>query len=354
MKQAYAVERVLDHFPGLEADEAARRLRHYSFVSIAGRYLYFEVPKAGCTQMKELLRVIEKAPPLKLFTGRQRETRRDMFIHTRSNVPLPSLVDLDDNTQKQVLESPEFLRMAVVRNPYTRLLSAWRSKVALCEPTARDVYLQAKGRLPDIHNKSLVSFGEFVEYLQTKRDLDTCEPHWRRQIDHMFFPALNFSLVVKLEQLKEGLRRFQQHLGVSDPLTADGRNVSMPVPGAGYTAELAHRVYSLYRPDFEVLGYDRDTWARAKQSPNGQPTNSAAYTEKLLDEIIERNIVISSLYDERERLQAQLRHVSRFHLLDLVNGLAGFRSKLREVGREAEGRARRTLKFRSAANEVQR
>src|SRR5207253_3631085 len=87
-----------------------------------------------CTQMIELLRAVENAPPLKVFVDGQQETRRDQFIHARQNVPLPSLAHLDDKIQREVLESPDFIRITVVRNPYARLVSAWRNKVFLCEP----------------------------------------------------------------------------------------------------------------------------------------------------------------------------------------------------------------------------
>lgn len=107
MKPPYAVERVLGHFPHLEAQFVTRRLKQSSFVSIDKRYMYFEVPKAACTQMKELLRTIEGAPPIKVFAGGAWETRRDMFIHSRSNVPLPSLVELDDTMQREVLDAPD-------------------------------------------------------------------------------------------------------------------------------------------------------------------------------------------------------------------------------------------------------
>src|SRR5437868_1542852 len=105
MKPPYAVQRVLGQFPHLRAEYVMRRLKQSSFVSVEKRYMYFEVPKAACTQMKELLRTIEGSPPIKLFAGGAWETRRNMFVHSRANVPLPSLVELDDKTQREVLEA---------------------------------------------------------------------------------------------------------------------------------------------------------------------------------------------------------------------------------------------------------
>ncbi len=325
MSYPYAVQVILDRYKDLTAESVIQRLRYSRFVSVSKRYMYFEVPKAACTQMKELLCTVEKAPPAKLLAGAVRETRRDMSIHARQNVLLPSLADLDDKTQREVLESPDFLRMTFVRNPYTRLVSAWKNKVRLCEPGFEDVYLQTKGHLPELHAKSLITFDEFVEYVATRCDLRTCDPHWRRQVDHTFFAALNFSCVGKIEQMAEGLQQFQQHLGLSESLVAKGRNASGSVGAVAYTRELAEKVYSLYQADFEVLGYDRKAWPGCEQNSSEPSENATVREETFNDEIIERNIIIACLYQERDRLQGEVQKVSRLHLLAFANVVVALR-----------------------------
>jgi len=275
--------------------------------------------------MKELLRLQEGAAPIQLFAGKLMETRREMFVHARENVPLPSLVDLDEATQRDVLESSDFLRFTIVRNPYSRLVSAWKNKVVPCEPGCERLYLEIKGRLPDMHSKALITFDEFVGYLEAKCDLGACDPHWRRQVDHLFLGALNFSHVGKVEDMATGLARFQQHLGLPEPFTVGRKNVSAPVGLATYNQNLADKVYSLYQGDFERLGYDRDSWRDSRQSAGPIPPKVVVSEERFYDEIIERNIIISSLYAERQRLQADLRRVSRLHLLDVANTLARLR-----------------------------
>lgn len=339
MKYPYAVERILDHFPKLKPSNIAGRLKVCTFVSLDKRYLYFQVPKAACTQIKHILRTIEGAPPIQFFAGRVWVTHREMFIHARPNMPLPSLIDLDDRTQREVLESQDFFRMTIVRNPYKRLISAWRNRVLFCEPIGREVYIKLRGSLPGVRNKSVVSFEEFVDYLENRCNLSTCDDHWRRQVDHIFFPALNFSCIGRVEQLGDALEKFEQHLGLSEPLVADGRNVSFPIGAASYTQELADKVYSLYQRDFEILGYDRNGWSA---SSNGKPARKTGVPEKAIyDEIIERNLVILGLYEERKRLRAQLHRVSRLHLLTVVNCLAECRSAIRTLNQEFMRRVHR-------------
>lgn len=329
MTDSYVIRRILGHYPHLESESVAERLRHSSFVHVQKRYLYFEVPKAACTQIKEMLRQQEGAPPIQLFAGKLRETRREMFVHARENVPLPSLVDLDDATQKEVLESDGFFRFAIVRNPYSRVVSAWKNKVVPCEPGAERLYLEIKGRLPDMHAKELITFDEFVNYLG-KIDLSASDPHWRRQADHLFLDALSFSHVGKVEDMSATMNRFQQHLGLAEPLMGGKKNVSAPVGLATYDENLAGKVYSLYRGDFERLGYDRDSW-RDGQAAASAIQKAVIPEARFYDEIIERNLIISGLYKERERLQADLKRVTRLHLLPLVNGLAGVRRRIAAV-----------------------
>lgn len=343
MRYPYAVGRILDHFPDRSPHDIIRQLRRTTFVSIEKRYFYFAVPKAACTQMKELLRTVENAAPIKVFADGSPQTRRDMFIHARPNVPLPSLVDLDDTTQRNVLERPDFLRMTVVRNPYTRLVSAWTNKILLCEPGVKEEYLHIKGRLPGLHEKSLVSFSEFVEYVQHNCDLRTCNNHWRRQVDHTFFPAMNFSLIVKVERLAEGLQQFERHLGCSTSLVAEGRNKSVPSGPGLYTRDLADKVYSVYKADFEGFGYDRNAWAPTDEKVREESRKAYVSEERFRDEVIERNLIIASLYEERDRLRTQLRWASRLHLLAAANTLVSLEAISRKGVVKIKRWARRVL-----------
>jgi hypothetical protein len=337
MTYPYVVQKILSHYPRLDATEIAQRIRHSSFVDVSKRYLYFEVPKAACTQMKELLRRQVGAPPLQLFVGKLMETRRDMFVHARENVPLPSLVDLDNSTQREVLESDSFFRFTIVRNPYTRLVSAWKNKVVPCEPGAERLYLDIKGCLPDIHAKELIAFDEFVNYLQAKSDLSASDPHWRRQVDHLFLDALSFSHVGQLESMAASMARFQQHLGLAEPLMGGKKNVSAPVGLATYNQDLADKVYSLYHEDFERLGYNRDSWRDGQSAVQNAPP-AVIPEARFYDEIIERNLIISGLYEERKRLRADLQRVSRLHLTPLANALASLRRKARALASKIRGR----------------
>ncbi len=311
--------------------------------------MYFRIPKAACTAMAGLLRAVEKAPPIKLFVSEAFETRRDMFINSRWNAPLPSLVDLDNRTQREVLESRDFLRMTVVRNPYTRLVSAWKNKILVCEPSIQRDYVQIKGSLPAFREKSLVSFYEFVEWVRTQCNLSTCDSHWRRQVDHTFFPAMNFTYVGKLEQFGDVLYRFEQHLGLSESLDLHRTNESISFGPNPYTEELADKVYALYQQDFEVLGYDRNAW---RDGPKPALERSGVALEKFIDEVIERNLIIAGLYDQCDRLKAQLPGVSRLGLAGVIDTLATLHSISDRFNQKIRRFVRRELRSRRRVRHV--
>jgi hypothetical protein len=306
MRSSYAVQVVLEQYKGLRPHEIASALRYRTFVSVAKRYMYVEVPKAACTAMKWLLHGLENGPaPLKFSLY---ETRRDMFIHARENVPLPSLVDLDNETQKYILESPDVLRMTVVRNPYTRTVSTWRNKVLLCEPGGFDrVYIETKGRAPEPGTKSMISLHEFARYLATDRNL-TSSTHWSPQTDHTFFRAFRYSHVGRTEHLAETLRRFQDHLGRAEPLEFERRNASMPLGHVAYDSELAALISQLYQQDFETFDYDPNVWPFDQQADIGAATISEATYR---NEIIERNMIITHLSWECARLERLYRRSTR-------------------------------------------
>jgi Sulfotransferase family len=320
---SYVVQSILDRYGYLKPEQIRSRLHHSSFVNVAKRYMYYAVPKAACTSMKTLINSVEGGPPIKILSGRMDETRRDMFIHARENVAVPSLVDLDDAAQREVLHAPDFLRMTIVRNPYTRVLSAW-NKVMLCQPGSEEQYLAIKGTLPAFTGKDLITLSEFVDYLATQ-DLRTCDAHWSYQHTHLFLDVLDFNLIGKTENMADVLQQFAQRLGRPE-IAAERRNASHASSGAHYDPEIAKRVHELYAVDFERLGYRADDW------PAGDPSAARVVPEqKYNDEIVERNLILSELYKEVFDLRDKMAKVDRLHLTGMIDALTTTRGTLRRI-----------------------
>jgi glycosyltransferase involved in cell wall biosynthesis/predicted O-methyltransferase YrrM len=300
---SYAVRHVREIYPELSAKHIQRCLAYSTYVNLDRKYLYCEVPKAACTSMKLLIHSLEELPPFTPFAGDQPEVRREMFVHERSEFKLPSLLDLDDETQRFILSSPEFFRFTIVRNPYTRLQSAWKDKVLTCAPGFEYLYYQIKGGLPQGNDPgSHITFPEFVATI-SREDLAICNPHWRSQVEHLFFRALNFNFVGRLESLHEAIATFLERAGFAPTQIAEAANQSQA--NGEYDQELAEKVYALYERDFVDLGYERDSWKSNTPSPRTRTVSEGRF----IDEITERNIIIGNLYSERANLRQRLRQV---------------------------------------------
>jgi hypothetical protein len=300
----YAVRVISEHYPNLTVAQIEQRLRYSTFVSLSKRYMYFEVPKAGCTSLKYMILSLEKLPKPTPFVGPHREVRREMFIHERPQIRLPSLLDVADNMQREVLSSTEFLRFTCVRNPYTRLQSAWNDKIRLCAPRYGAIYARAmrelpSGRRPD----SIISFAEFVGMLSPK-GIEICDPHWRLQSAHVFLRAINYSKIGQLESLGSLMDAISLHVG-EDAMSPGAMNETASSASSQYDETLARRVRNIFAEDFENFGYSGEEWPRQRAQDN------RISEAKFLDEVIERNIVINELYEQRDAMREMTRVKNR-------------------------------------------
>jgi sulfotransferase famil protein len=323
MAISYTASRILDAYPHLDPMQVEERLAHGSFASVKERFVYIEVPKAACTTIRMVLRELHGSAPLKLFTESARETRRDMFIHSRENIPFPSLNALDQKDQRDLLEASDVLRFTVVRNPYTRLVSAWRGKVFLCESDV-DVYAAIRDSAPPLEHKDPIQFAEFVSYLETMAG-GLWDEHWRKQV-HLTLPkGIPFTHIGRVEDLRSTIAIFIRHLDRHEAIIAPHANETSIKPLARFTKELAERVYALYEEDFSTFGYEAESWPRDQSVSAGVVSE-----ERFVDEVLERNLIIAHLYSERERLMKEYNNVYRF-------SLARVKSKLRRVLRVPPG-----------------
>lgn len=314
MALSYVVARVLDSYPHLNPRQVEERLAYASFASLDDRFVYVEVPKAACTAMKVLMRELYGSTPLQLFGAFRRETDRSLFVHARENIPLPPLTALGEKDQRDLLEGQDVLRLTIVRNPYARLVSAWRSKVFLCDPSVEDVHAAVRGAAPAIGRKHPIGFAEFVSYLESRIG-ETWDAHWRRQVDLTFPKAFAFTHVGKTEDQDTTRGILSRHLN-RQVKAAPRANKTFIKPAARYSEDLAQRVYRLYEEDFATFGYDRDSWPRDQgDSP------SLVSVDGLIDEVIERNVIIAYLYGERDRLRKEYNATYRFSLARVRNKL---------------------------------
>ena len=96
---------------------------YHSRASVAHRYVAMTVPKVACTTIKMALQTWEGCGP-----------EPDRWGDVHAGWAGPTLLAYPTAQIVEMLRSPDYLRFSFVRNPYSRLVSAWKSKLAWDDP----------------------------------------------------------------------------------------------------------------------------------------------------------------------------------------------------------------------------
>ena len=211
------------------------------------RIAYFETPKVACTSIKKYMRDRYDDRPVDLASS---------AVHDRKTSPLKQLSALSA-TEARAVFGPTYRRFTFVRNPYTRILSAYLDKLITNEWERRR-HLPALGFPLDVRP----SFIEFLNKLSNISD-GVRDIHYMTQTrltGHI--NGLDLSYVGRFENFRDDFMRLKRDF-FSDPSTDDyasfGRhhasNASEQIANF-YGADEAALVRDIYAIDFIAFGYD--------------------------------------------------------------------------------------------------
>jgi hypothetical protein len=142
-----------------------------------------------------------------------------------------------------------------VRDPYSRLLSAYLSKVA-AGWNREDIRAVIDFDKSDI--TAPPSFETFCRSLESRGLYGNL--HWRPQVDFLFFPLQKYDFIGRFESIDRDFRsvalaiRGKAELDVIEE-DATHRTRATDLLSKYYTSDLYDLIYRLYRPDFEAFGY---------------------------------------------------------------------------------------------------
>lgn len=143
-----------------------------------------------------------------------------------------------------------------VRNPYSRLLSAYLDK--LVSQVGKPKYAKIRSKILKTQKKTELSFNDFVSFLET--DGLFSDPHWCPQYSLIPIPLDLLAYIGKVEQLHDDLGELIpkifniEYKGLV--LREEGRQRAKEKSSHFYNEELIERVFNLYRKDFEYFGYN--------------------------------------------------------------------------------------------------
>ncbi len=218
-------------------------------VSLRNKYVYFETAKVGCATIKATLQETE-------FQGTRFKVTD---VHNRRVSPLLALYQLDNQLTERVLASEEFYRFGFVRNPYTRILSAYLDKICR-NKRDKSAILPNLGKSPN-DLTAPVSLAEFLHAVSAQ-DPYSMNNHWRPQHIQLFYPRIRFHKIGYFEHFES---EFAEVLARICP---DGRhalqcsrshNTDAGEKLATYFGpEEKELVEAIYEGDFRIFGYSKE------------------------------------------------------------------------------------------------
>ncbi|WP_196799729.1 sulfotransferase family protein [Thioalkalivibrio sulfidiphilus] len=211
------------------------------------KYFYVETPKVACTKIKSILQVISGySLPSRLNSIHYREHKKD-FVR--------SIVDYLDECEA-ILSNPSVLKFCFVRNPVSRIVSAYKDKILTSEGKFWDRYrssIRAFGGLPE---NGFISLETFVSWVESVPDAER-DIHWRSQFALLRPDVINYDMLGKQETFDEDLERILQAIGIMEPRNwVRGRqNESATIYLQKELSSVLPVIYRIYSKDFDAFSY---------------------------------------------------------------------------------------------------
>jgi hypothetical protein len=231
-----------------------------TWVSHVHKYFCVAIPKVACSKIKLVLQQLEGLPippqPLRIH---YRNTPGIRFV--------PSIADFATSDAVEILTSNEWFRFTFVRNPYSRLFSAYKSQVMdLTSPYVgfRESIRQKAGYpTPAGAALGMVGFADFVSYIAEQPD-DQRDGHWKSQVETIHLDLIRYDFIGRFETFQQDFSAVLERFDAPTELVSslgERVNTTVRLPLAvAYHRQLADLVYAIYRRDFETFGYARDSW----------------------------------------------------------------------------------------------
>ncbi|WP_306250816.1 sulfotransferase family protein [Parvularcula sp. IMCC14364] len=230
-----------------------KRIKWHEFnlncmISLKHRYLYVETPKVACSTIKLALMKLETEG-----------------LNYDAKVPHPTLFEspvvkpyhLSDELLHEVFFSDKFFRFSFVRNPYTRVLSAYLDKIDRKKNPVKQVR-RALGH--DAEADVDITFEQFLDAINLTKQRDQ-DKHWRPQSELLLNGYLDFHYLGRFENFEEDWRNVAER--INPTMLEDMRDIPWHATNADdqlkefYTPELTEKFMHNYASDFELYNYGK-------------------------------------------------------------------------------------------------
>jgi len=222
-------------------------LNNYIIISSSHKFLYIKTPKNACTKVLEVL-IKGVAPNESIdYSTIHRIWYKNVERKIKPHSDLTNLIK--DN---------EYYKFCIVRNPYTRILSAWKNKIV---DTKADHIKNYKKKL-GLFTKD-ISFQDFVKTLKNNKMHNIhADLHFTNQYNTLLYNIIPYDFIGRFENLQHDLSHVitKTHLpsNLVNTLNEKVNPTSNHDLERYYTSQIQSDVYDLYKIDFETFGYSKD------------------------------------------------------------------------------------------------
>ena len=238
-----------------------------SFVVRDKKLIYVSVTKVACTSLRWMIADLANEDLAGFYPGIAAHQSRLMTIHREREhwKHTPQVSTMPPDEIAQISRDNGWFIFAVVRDPWSRLWSAWQSKFLVRHPS----YLERFGaepwfpRVPEKQQDVIDDFRAFVEARPWQTD-DQLKPdvHFRPQIRSVHPENINYTRVYDLKDMSVLLADLHTHL------KSVGQDQELYLPRSNETPlalipavlenGIAAEIERLYEPDFAEFG---DRWS---------------------------------------------------------------------------------------------
>ena len=235
-----------------------REFEYAIHISKRNSYIYFEVPKVACSTTKFKLQQLEAKT-----SGLPTISEEMSLIHNKKQSLLLSPSNVGFNEFYSMLNDNSVLKFTFVRNPYTRLLSAFLSKMQGKNSPHRKQITQ----ILDIGIDTKPTFKQFLSALTNLSSYEM-DPHWRIQTNQLFDDLITFDFIGRFENFEQDLTQVIKKIisnNLPENTLIDEDVYSIKHKGRTtnsnqkiddfYDADSQDMVNKIYKRDFENFAY---------------------------------------------------------------------------------------------------
>ncbi|XP_030830282.1 carbohydrate sulfotransferase 11 [Strongylocentrotus purpuratus] len=260
------IKRICRKYERLTSDEISDDTLKRLFVNEKHRIVYCSIPKASCTNWKRLMMVA---------TNDSIDLESVTKFNAHHNGVLQTLYDYPEYERNTILKS--YKKFTFVRNPFIRLLSAYKDKFESLRKYrsnpggkyfrryAADIMTKYRlnATLRELESGENVTWSEFILYV-THLAVDEFNEHWKPMYQLCDPCQVEYDFVGRVETINEDanylLKEVMKLKTSKFPTFSDFATNSSEYTYAAYgdvTLQQLRLLWDIYKWDFWLFGFDK-------------------------------------------------------------------------------------------------